>query len=113
MAEKQTCPFPGCGAEMTVVLLPQFHGIDPVWLCPHGYESSPYHQLAKRVAELEASWQHTHQQRCLRYEDQLDEVREECGSLKSDNAALYKRVAELEPSAEKYVRERRKRLEKP
>lgn len=114
MSESKLCPIPGCGAEMVEsrhddfcnwVLsrqvgacsgaLPCNCGQAGILRCEHGDESSPYHQLAKRVAELEPA------------AETYFMLAEECSipeggslvdfvhALKSDNAALQKRVVEL------------------
>lgn len=111
MSESKLCPIPGCGAEMVEsrhddfcnwVLsrqvgacsgaLPCNCGQAGILRCEHGDESSPYHQLAKRVAELEPA------------AETYFMLAEECSipeggslvdfvhALKSDNAALRAQV---------------------
>lgn len=54
MSESKLCPIPGCGAEMAAHETQYPNGHSREYRCPHGDESSPYHQLARRVAELES-----------------------------------------------------------
>lgn len=57
------CGLPGCGAQMIEHEIYYPHGHSREWCCPHGDESSPYHQKcrenaaqAQRIEELERNW---------------------------------------------------------